>query len=379
MKILFITSSLDVKDGWGRYSNGVVKEIAKENDVLVLSHIFHEMDGVHQKAVLHSPLSVANPLKIFLASRRIQHYVNSFKPDVVHFLVEPYVLALPLLRTAKKTKKILTVHGTYSFMPFMFLEEKLKSAIVSSLVRRSYDKIDRIISVSSYTKLYLLQKYKEFYKKDFDEEKIKVISNGIDMETHSFNPDTKIKKDKKSIIFVGAIKRRKGVLESINVLVKYKETYGGDFTYTVVGAYDENDSYVDQVKSRIKENSLQDNVVFAGFVEQAKLDSLYAEADLFLMLSIQSGLSVEGFGLVYLEANAKGVPTIGSKESGAVDAISDGVSGYLVDPYNLIEAAEKIHLVIDKGLIMPEDCFTWAKKQDIKEKGKLLLSVYKKE
>lgn len=386
MKILFITSSLSPNDGWGRYSNGLVKETAKQNDIFVVCNDLYYVSGVHQKALLHSPLSVSNPFKIFRSSRKIQKVINSFKPDAVHFLVEPYVVVLPFLKINKNTKTFLTIHGTYSFIPNRFTKEMVKLMIVSPLIKKAYKKLNGIISVSSYTKKYVLEQYRAFYKEDFDQSKIVVISNGIDLSSFSItanNSEEKVASSAtrrgggKSIIFVGAVKRRKGLLESINSLAEYKKNYNGNFIYNIIGSYDERDLYVKEVKSKIKELGLERDIVFHGFADSKKLEALYGEADLFLMLPVQRGTSLEGFGLVYLEANAYGVPVIGGKSSGASDAIMDGVTGYLVNPFNPKWVGEKIHSILDNGSIKPEDCITWTKKQDIKEKAKLVLEFYK--
>lgn len=379
MRILFITSSLNPNDGWGRYSNGLVKEIAKQNEVFVLCHDLYEVLGIHQKIILHSPLSLSNPFKIFQAQRKIQKVINSFKPDIIHFLVEPYVVALPFLKLNVGVKIFLTIHGTYSFIPVRFTKEMVKLMIISPLIKKAYKKLSGIISVSSFTKQYVLQQYKTFYKEDFDFDKVKVISNGIDLESFPSKvaSSTTRRGGGKSIVFVGAIKRRKGLLESMDSLAEYKKDYNGNFIYNIIGSYDENDLYVKEVKSKIKELGLEGNIVFHGFAKGTKLESFYSNADLFLMLPSQSGTSLEGFGLVYLEANAYGVPVIGGKSSGASDAVMDGFSGYLVDPFDSKEVSEKIHSILDKASIKPENCIAWSKKQDIKEKVKLVLDCYK--
>ena len=69
------------------------------------------------------------------------------------------------------------------------------------------------------------------------------------------------------------------------------------------------------------------------------------------MLSINDGKAFEGFGLVFLEANAKGMPCIGSINCGAEEAILNGKTGYIVDPYNFKEVAQKNGLFLIKMLL----------------------------
>jgi phosphatidylinositol alpha-1,6-mannosyltransferase len=68
---------------------------------------------------------------------------------------------------------------------------------------------------------------------------------------------------------------------------------------------------------------------------------MYAGADVFVMVSRelrQSG-NVEGFGIVFLEANAAGTAVLAGRSGGIEDAVVDGFSGLLVDPENVGEVA----------------------------------------
>jgi len=94
------------------------------------------------------------------------------------------------------------------------------------------------------------------------------------------------------------------------------------------------------------------------------------------MLPINNGKEFEGFGLVYLEANTKGVPCIGSKNCGAQEAILDTKTGYVIDPFDPKEAAQKMDLILNQNSINKEDCINWAKQNDIKIKTKELLNFY---
>jgi phosphatidylinositol alpha-1,6-mannosyltransferase len=83
-------------------------------------------------------------------------------------------------------------------------------------------------------------------------------------------------------------------------------------------------------------------VVFAGAVADVDLADHYALGDVFVMpnRALPSG-DTEGFGLVFLEANAAGLPVIAGKDGGSVDAVTDGVNGLVVDGHAVpaIEAA----------------------------------------
>jgi phosphatidylinositol alpha-1,6-mannosyltransferase len=79
---------------------------------------------------------------------------------------------------------------------------------------------------------------------------------------------------------------------------------------------------------------------FLGRVEDDALPALYGASDLFAMLcrSRWAGLEQEGFGIVFLEAAASGVPQVAGASGGAADAVVDGETGFIVDPPDDIDA-----------------------------------------
>jgi phosphatidylinositol alpha-1,6-mannosyltransferase len=87
---------------------------------------------------------------------------------------------------------------------------------------------------------------------------------------------------------------------------------------------------------------LQAQVCFLGRLALSEIVELYNLADLFVMLSREEPPDVEGFGLVFLEAAACGLPSVGGRSGGIPDAIDEGNSGWLVDPCNTQEITATI-------------------------------------
>lgn len=76
------------------------------------------------------------------------------------------------------------------------------------------------------------------------------------------------------------------------------------------------------------------NIHFLGRVSEREKAALFAVCDVFAMPSRREGTSVEGFGIVYLEAGWYGKPSLGGTDGGAADAIRDGETGLLCDGAN---------------------------------------------
>lgn len=86
---------------------------------------------------------------------------------------------------------------------------------------------------------------------------------------------------------------------------------------------------------------LADTVEFAGAVDDHTRDELLRTSHVFALPSraAADGRSGEGFGIVYVEAAAAGLPVVAGDSGGVVDAVHDGVSGLLVDPTDASEVA----------------------------------------
>jgi glycosyltransferase involved in cell wall biosynthesis len=98
----------------------------------------------------------------------------------------------------------------------------------------------------------------------------------------------------------------------------------------IIGSLEWEPVYVERVQEAIGERGLHDCVQLMGQLSNAELMGWYKQADVFALPTMNIGGKFEGFGLVYLEASATGLPVIGTTDCGAEDAIDDGQTGLLV-------------------------------------------------
>jgi phosphatidyl-myo-inositol dimannoside synthase len=111
-----------------------------------------------------------------------------------------------------------------------------------------------------------------------------------------------------------------GVLRALRLLPE-----GLAWRYVVIGGGDD----LPRLKELAIELGIDDRTQFLGRVSGDELLQRYREADLFVLPVKATHIDVEGFGMVYIEANASGVPVLASAEGGALDAVIDGVTGYV--------------------------------------------------
>src|SRR5690606_21951926 len=84
---------------------------------------------------------------------------------------------------------------------------------------------------------------------------------------------------------------------------------------------------VPRLQEKARECGVADAVVFTGFVDDEQKRAIYSRAALLAMPSRR-----EGFGLVYLEAMAAGLPCVASPHDAAAEVVVDGTTGFLVAP-----------------------------------------------
>lgn len=108
-----------------------------------------------------------------------------------------------------------------------------------------------------------------------------------------------------------------------------------------------------RLESVAREVGLGDRAVFLGRVPDEDLAGVYACADVFSMLCRERwrGLEAEGFGIVFLEAAACGVPVVAGRSGGSHEAVLDGETGFVVEPEDVEQVREVLErLLCDDGM-----------------------------
>lgn len=89
-----------------------------------------------------------------------------------------------------------------------------------------------------------------------------------------------------------------------------------------------------------------DRVAFVGAVSDAEVAEAYATADIYVGLSREQGLDVEGFGISFVEASASATPVIAGDSGGVRSAVRDGETGFLVMPNDVDAVAAALRLLL---------------------------------
>jgi len=140
-----------------------------------------------------------------------------------------------------------------------------------------------------------------------------------------------------NFVFVSVCRllEKKGIDQAIRAFARVAATFP-DSRYLIVG----DGPYRATLEALAAEAGLAAATMFVGAVAEDELTEHYALGDVFVMPNrrLANG-DTEGFGLVFLEANACGLPVIAGRDGGSVDAVRDGVNGLLVDGQSVAEIA----------------------------------------
>lgn len=131
------------------------------------------------------------------------------------------------------------------------------------------------------------------------------------------------------LLTVGRLVSRKGidtVLQALPLLLPILP----DLQYTIVGDGPDRS----RLQALARALNVQKAVTFLGEATDSQLLAACHQAHVFVMPAREEAqaASVEGFGIVYLEASACGLPVIAGRSGGASEAVRHGETGYLVDP-----------------------------------------------
>jgi len=237
------------------------------------------------------------------------------------YLPEPGpMLALMLLQFVSgflPRRLVLTFHGSE-------IRKFHRNPVNRWLARRLIRRASRISVLTGYTRELLCSCFPEAASKTY-------LTPGALRSDFARPPAAgrPTRRDRIVILTVGRLHPRKGQLFIIEALQSLPPVQRERIEYWLVGG-DSKENY----EPRLREAASQSGVLVRFFcmVPDDELDRLYDQADIFAMTSIDHRHSVEGFGLVYLEAAAHGLPVVAHAVGGVAEAVVDGVTGLLVPP-----------------------------------------------
>lgn len=241
---------------------------------------------------------------------------------------------------------LLASYARCPYIAFAYGYEFLKfadgPAIARGLVRRAYTRAQAVIAISHFTRDRLV---------DFgvDAQRIRTVLPGATPIEQAPDRDAldrlRIRYDlqgKPVVLSTGRLVSRKGFDTLTRAFAKLLEQEPSAM-WVVIGRGPEER----RIREEARRLNIEDHVLLLGKVDDDELRAWFEIADLFALLPREERAGqVEGFGLVFAEAAAHGVPVVATHSGGIPDAVLDGQTGWLVAPDDAEAAADAMQRVL---------------------------------
>lgn len=207
---------------------------------------------------------------------------------------------------------------------------------------------DKVLCVSNFTKQQVVTKH------HIDTTKCEVLNNALDpfmnlpvaftkpqylIDRYNLTANTPLLF---TLTRLNTAEQYKGYEQVIKIIGILKQTFPA-IKYIIAGKYDDDEKI--RIDKMLKTYNVEEQVLLTGFVEESELVDHFLIADLFVLPS-----SNEGFGIVFIEALACGLPVVCGNVDGSLDAIQNGQLGTAIDPNDLGELEKVLTEGLEKSL-----------------------------
>jgi glycosyltransferase involved in cell wall biosynthesis len=242
------------------------------------------------------------------------------------------MMLLQFFHAFRPERLVLTFHGSEILN---FARRPLRCWLARQLIRHA----TRVSTVSTYTQDLLLSYFPEAAEKIF------LTPGALRSDFAVVPPKPETARAKIVVLTVGRLHPRKGQLITLQALQMLAPEMRLRIEYWIVGGQSKGN--YETVLRTAAANQPDLAVRFFGTLPDDELAKVYDGADIFAMTSVNLDRSIEGFGLVYLEAAAHGLPVVAHDVGGVSDAVADGVTGLLVPPNRPLQLAAAFEKLID--------------------------------
>ncbi len=307
-----------------------------------------------------------NKVKKFLASflnlpfyRTVKKELTNFSPDLVH-VQSISANVSPLFLHAIKAHKIpiiMTVHGFSHYICPQFgmlfrMKEPCKFGFSMKCLRfRCHSQMNFFVRCVFWIKMklhrWMIKKYVDIFitpselltdwlQKSLNVKNVFTVPHFIELK-NKYLKEPRIRG--KNILYVGRVSKEKGIEYLIRamplILAKIPNA-----TLHIVGE----GGRKNELEQLAEQLGVKNNIIFHGYIPHDRLNKIYSETDVFVLPSV----CMESFGLALLEAMSYGIPVITTNIGGQAErACAPGFNGYLVDPKDPQQLAEKAISILD--------------------------------
>jgi glycosyltransferase involved in cell wall biosynthesis len=296
---------------------------------LLISYFESELSVKYRLMAVFSHRTGTKATKLFQAIKGLIHvcyHLVSKEIDVVHIhgggctsALRKYVFFRLVKLFGRRV--IYHLHGGAFPQQFRNLSSGCKCLIIQML-----EKSDLVICLSEY--------FRNEIRSIAPGATLKVLMNSVPLP-HGMNRHSQ--KRSLRIVFLGLVNDKKGIFDLLRVMKKVcDETSNCDIQLEIGGAGE-----VERMYKEIQALRLEEHIVYRGWLKPEERDKLLRSADIFVLPSYSEGMPIS-----ILEAMSFGIPVLSSRVGGIPEIVTDGETGFLVEPGNLEQMYDKLCILI---------------------------------
>lgn len=263
--------------------------------------------------------------------------------DLVHAVDIPFVMALALLNKLRDVPFMATCHGTELLS--MLYSRQVRGLRLSNMFELPF----RIVTNSEFTKTLVYE-----HVPSFDRERVDVTYLGVDQSwfracerDRSVLERFGVTEGNKVVLTVARLDDRKGHRLVLRAIARLAPEIKQQLSYLIVGSGGV-ESYKTELRKLADRCGAQ--VLFTGGISDGDLHSLYAASHIYCMPGEPNPKKVEGFGLVYLEAAAQGLPSIAADVGAVSEVVVHGETGLMIKPLDVDAMTQALsRLLVDEA------------------------------
>ncbi len=176
--------------------------------------------------------------------------------------------------------------------------------------------------------------------------KAKIVALPLAVNHHYFSPSGENKGNEKlQLCTVSRVLQFKGHDFIAKTIASLPDKIKQNTHWNIAGT----GAYLQELKQLVSALEISHLVTFKGFVPDDELVKCYNDNDVFILCTRENdnSTSVEGFGLVFLEAQACGIPAIGTRTGGIPDAVKENQGGWLIEQDNTVQLAQLLSELVE--------------------------------
>ena len=301
------------------------------------------------------------------AEKQLRRLIRDTKPDAVYILHEVNHLSPSIIRAAKK-ENVRVVHRISDFFmmcakyDFLCGNEICEACIHGDYTRALKCRCVKGSASATMLRIFAMKLYRwmgifndvDHYITTCDFTRNKLIESGLDGEritTVSTFIDagqiTPSYENDHYFLFLGRKAHQKGTIYAIQAMSYLKDT---DYVLKITGTPSEESEEDQELERYIRENGLEDKIVFTGFQTGDALKQLISRSTAIVCPAIW----YENMPNTVIEAYAYGKPVIASKIGSLAEIVEDGQTGLLFEMKNAKELSEKMRAFVENQALGTE-------------------------